>query len=351
MVRNTSVRVPAASVAANSASGSVTTQDSAFTTQPWTAAGIIESGHYRVERVEFARGGETLVGNLFLPASDGPGPAVVVLGPVAFVKEQSPMQYATRLAREGFVVLIFDPAHHGESSGEPRRLESGAIKTADLRAALAYLGTRAEVEVDALHILGLCQGVNWAIDAANFEPNVKSLALVAGHYLTPETATLYTGDTLAARVERSAVADAAFRADGTVTYIPLVAADADRPEPLALLQAPPIQQFYIRWADRGPFWRFHGLWENRIPAMNEAAIWGHRSDLAVPELKLPVLILHADQAASGPTVPKAIFAAIGSSEKELIWLGERNQMQFYEDPLTIDLVTGHLTKFFNRPGS
>lgn len=320
-----------------------------FQTQVWGNAQRIANAHYAVERVTFPSGGIEVVGNLFLPARQtGARPAVVVVGPVGFVKEQSPTQYASRLAREGFIALVFDPRYHGESAGEPRRLENGKAKAEDLCAALDYLATCPKVDQSALHLLGVCQGVNWTVDAANADRRVRSIALVAGHYLTPETALMYLGsaEEVERRVARSQAAEKRYRESGQLDYIPVVSELPTPPDPDALLVAPPIQQFYIRWADRGPFWNFHGLWENRLAAMSEAGIWGHRVDEAMSRLATPTLMVHADRAASGPEIPRRLFAAIPAIDKELVWLGAENQMQFYEDPLTIDRVTPELARFY-----
>ncbi|MGE8494641.1 alpha/beta hydrolase [Comamonas sp.] len=322
----------------------------AFQTQAWGASGRIANTHYAVEQVRFLSQGTEIVGNLLLPSGHvGPRPAVAVMGPVGFVKEQSPMQYATRLAREGFVVLVFDPRYHGESAGTPRRLESGAAKTQDLQAALEYLAQRAEVDSAALHLLGICQGVNWAVDAAITEPRVRSVALVAGHYLTPQTALMYLGSEqeIERRAARSQAALKQFQESGAVDYIPVVSERPTPPNPDALLKASAVQQFYSRWANRHAFWNFHGLWENRIAMMSEAGIWGHRADQAMAKLSTPTLMVHADRAASGPDIPRRLFASIPAASKELVWLGQENQMQFYEDPITLDHVTPELTRFYH----
>ncbi len=319
-----------------------------FETQPWGPSKRIEGPHYAVERITFEVEGTPVVGNLFLPKGGTLRPAVAMLGPVAFVKEQVPIQYASRLAREGIVALAFDPRHHGESGGEPRRLEDGARKTADLRAALAFLATRAEVDPARLGILGICQGVNWAVGAAVEEPRAARLALVAGHYLTAETAAMYLGtpDNVAARVAKGRAAADRFRRDGTTDYVRIVQPRADQPDPEALLTALPIHQFYIPWADRGPFRAYRGLWENRINAGAEAMIWGGEVSPLFPRITQPLLMVHAERAASGPAIPRRLFDAVPGTRKELVMLGVRNQLQFYEDPLTIDLVAPLLSQHF-----
>jgi hypothetical protein len=132
-----------------------------------------------------------------------------------------------------------------------------------------------------------------------------------------------------------------------VSYIPVVSAQPTRPDPTALLIAPPVHQYYIRWADRGLFWNFHGLWENRITAMSEAAIWSHDVRAVMARLTTPTLMVHADRAASGPQIPRDLFEIIRADRKELVWLGSQNQLQFYEDPITIDQVVPRVANFFS----
>lgn len=317
-----------------------------FTTQPWSAERRVDAGSYTVERLSFQSQGVPLVGNLFVPQGQGRKPAVVLIGPVAYVKEQAPLQYATRLAREGIVALIFDARFHGESGGLPRRFESRQAKVEDLRAAVDYLASRPEVDAEQLHLVGVCQGVNWAAEASIDHPRVRSVALIAGHYLMPETAMLYLGSSaaVAARLERAEQARKRFEATGEVEYIPIVSL-TDRE---ALLTPRPIHDFYYRWADRGPFAGHTGLWENRITRMSELDVWGHRVEPVLARVTRPLLMIHSERAASGPQIPRALFERVGSRDKEAVWIPGRNQIQFYQDPITIDAAVAPLKRFVMR---
>ncbi|MBD2306032.1 alpha/beta hydrolase [Chroococcidiopsis sp. FACHB-1243] len=291
---------------------------------------------YVVQKIKFNSQGVELVGCLFAPEDlqGKKAPAIPILGPVAFVKEQSPLQYATRLASEGFITLIFDPRTHGESGGEPRRYESGKAKVQDIRAAIDFLATQETVNSNRIFALGVCQGVNWIIEAATQDQRIKALSIVAGHYLILETAEKYLGSTdkVQERIARATRAREKFERTRQVDYIPIVSED----DPNALLLPKPIYQWYVRWADRGEVWRFHGLWENRIAAMSEAELWGYRVDETVRNLNTPILMIHSDRAASSADIPKQLFKGIPAKDKELVWLGNQVQFQFYEDPVTID---------------
>jgi dienelactone hydrolase len=297
---------------------------------------------YSKQNVKFESGGIDLAGILFLPYGQGPHPAVAVMGPVAFVKEQSPVQYASRLARMGVATLIFDPRYHGASGGEPRRFESGTAKIEDLSAAVTYLTNHKDIAPDRIGLLGICQGVNWAIEASNQDPRVKALGLVAGHYLMPETAVMYLGDQSAveARADRSATAQALYKETGEVQYISIVGSDD------ALLTHQVVDDWYSPWANHASWFTFRGLWENRIAAMSEAGIWGWRTDEKITNLKTPVLMIHGDKAATGADLPQRLFNTIPSDDKSMVWINGVSQIQFYEDPLVIDAAVDVLSVNF-----
>jgi len=324
------------------------TEVRAFMTQPWGASNSLLTRSYTVHRITFTSHDLTLVGNLFVPHVNRPAPAVVIVGPVAFVKEQAPLQYATRLAALGCAALIFDPRYHGESEGVPRRYESPLAKTEDISAAVSFLAAHIEVDANQISVVGICQGVNWAIEATRLDQRVKSICLVAGHYLMPEVAKMYLGgqEKVDERLAKSLAATGCFEESGQTEYIPIVSSSFTDNDSEALLSAEFIQSFYIRWADRHPMLSHRGLWENRITAMSEHLIWGHRIDLSVCDLHIPTLMIHADRAASGPNIPRELFAKIPSINKSLVWLGLQGQIQFYEDPITIDLAVQHIVDFF-----
>lgn len=304
-------------------------------------------GSYTMEQITFRCNGIDLVGNLYIPTGlSRPVPALPILGPVAFVKEQSPVQYATRLAKAGFVTLVFDPSFHGESGGEPRRYESPQAKVADLQAAVDYLLTRAEVDRNRLYLLGICQGTNWTIEAAVADRRIRALAIVAGHYLTQSVIDQHNGgeNQTRDRVARARQARAKYEATGKVDYIPIVSLD----DPNALLTARPIYEWYIRWANRSSAWEFHGQWENRITTMSEAELWTYRVDEKVKLLNTPTLMIHADRAASGAVAPKTLFEQIAAIDKQLVWLDNQIQFQFYEEPETIDQAVNNIAEWFHQ---
>lgn len=134
------------------------------------------------EKVSFESRGETLVGNLYLPENEKTAPAVVLLGPMTFQKEQAPTEYARRLAEMGFAALVFDPRYRGESSGEPRCWENPMAKVEDVSSAVDFLVTRHEVDADRIAGLAICQGSSEMLRAVADDSRIRAFATVAGHY-------------------------------------------------------------------------------------------------------------------------------------------------------------------------
>lgn len=312
-------------------------------------------GRYTVEAVSFPSGGLTLRGNLYVPTGlDGPAPAVPILGPYCFVKEQAPVQYATRLADEGFVALAFDPAHHGASDGEPRRLEDPRAKVADVRAALDFLAARQGVDADRLAVLGVCEGASEMLQVAVEDPRVTAIATVSGHYRDEDNdIELAGGEALAAgeitrdevverlraRQERGAAALARFEATGQVDYEKIV-------DPVRTDVALPwrmIWDWYHGWADRG-------LWENRYAVMSDVPYFAFESLTAARSLRTPLLMVHADFC-DGPDAARRQFAAVPGTDKRLVWQGENTHFQYYEDPAVIDHAVGLAAAWFRDHGS
>ncbi|HEX7365564.1 MAG TPA: dienelactone hydrolase family protein, partial [Pelobium sp.] len=112
------------------------------------------------KKIHFKSQNQNIVGLLCTDGSEQKKPAVVILGPICSVKEQSPIQYSTRLAEKGFVALCFDARGYGESGGKPRQLESLKNKEQDVEAAIDYLISRNNVDANKIFLIGICNGTN-----------------------------------------------------------------------------------------------------------------------------------------------------------------------------------------------
>lgn len=133
------------------------------------------------ERITFKSRDVQVIGHLHRPDSFDPDktyPTLVMSTPGSSVKEQIGANYATRLAKKGYLALTFDPSYQGESGGEPRDLEDPSTRVEDIRCAVDYLMTLPYVDEDRVGLLGICAGGGYAVSAALTEHRFKAIATV-----------------------------------------------------------------------------------------------------------------------------------------------------------------------------
>jgi pimeloyl-ACP methyl ester carboxylesterase len=279
------------------------------------------------------------------------------------MKEQAPLQYATRLADEGYASLIFDPRTVGESTGQPRRLENPKMKNEDMVAGLDYLSTRGDVDISRLFLVGICQGGPESLDVASYDDRVIGVASVSGYYRDHETdiymvcagcvawepgadigamkmPTAEQGEALLkARLERAEQARALYNNTGEVVYQPLVdpkVADPDTGS-LAGLPGPVVWSWYGPWTLKG--------FENRYAVMSDVDHFGYTTVPGVAKLNKPALVIHGDNCMNAPAA-KRHFESIPTDKKRLIWKDEFSHFQHYDQPDCVDSNVGDIAEWF-----
>ena len=136
--------------------------------------------------------GHTLAGTLTLPAGasrEKPVPAIVTVTGSGGQERDEPLgpsssyrpfrQIADSLARRGIATLRMDDRGIGESKGNHATATSEDFAN-DIRAGLAYLRTRPEIDGSKLGLVGHSEGGLIAPLVALKEPSLKGLVLLAG---------------------------------------------------------------------------------------------------------------------------------------------------------------------------
>jgi len=298
---------------------------------------------YTSQRVSIPSGDTQMAGILCMPReSERPTPAFAVIGPIGFVKEQSPIQYATRLARLGYAAVVFDPRHFGDTGGEPLQYDSPTRKVADLRAAVQFISALDTVDSERIGLVGVCMGANWAAQAAVEEPAVSRVALVAGAYLTRSAMVAGYGGQQAFDqwVTSTRPAHDHFLATGETDYRPMI---AERMEDSFFNFDVPYA-WYSNWVRHEPL-DYRGLWGNRLATVSEHELWQHDAEDSFRRLSLPTLVVNStDSATDVPTV-EGLVAQLPGNDKVMVVTGDQIQTQFYDDPLTIDLTVDHIDEW------
>lgn len=302
---------------------------------------------YRTEKIEFYSHGSKISGIVFTPESQ-PKACITLFGPIGFVKEQSPIQYATRLAKEGYQTLIFDPRYYGESEGTPRQFENRESKVQDIISSVSYLFA---LNTNSLPVyaVGICQGTNWVAEAATRDPRIKNIALVASALLSPAMGANYlSNDEVKMKVARGEAARKKYESEGMIEYMHIGPIEND--DTPAMMPFQHITDWYTPWEIRSDFLKYRGTWKNEVTSMSESLIWGYDVSDVMSQITQPIIMIHSDKAASGPITPKEMFARISSKDKKLVWFDDNQvQYQFYEDPRTIDLAVETISDWFDQP--
>jgi fermentation-respiration switch protein FrsA (DUF1100 family) len=134
-----------------------------------------------LQPITVPRGPIDLAADLYLPDStDDAAPlrAVVLSTPGSSVKEQIGANYASRLAARGIAALVFDPAHQGQSGGEPRDLEDPYRRGEDISYAIDELSTVPGIAPERIGVLGICAGGGYAVHTARTDHRIKAVGTV-----------------------------------------------------------------------------------------------------------------------------------------------------------------------------
>lgn len=277
---------------------------------------------YRIERVQFQSQGETLVGQLYIPqgvSSARPGRAAVVTGAWLTIKEQMPAVYAAELARRGTMALAFDFRGFGESGGQPRALEHPQRKTDDIRAAVAFLQTRADVDRQRIAGLALCASAGYLAEAAATTPALRSIALVAPWlHNRAIVEQVYGGEQGVIQLL------AAGRAAAAAARPSLIPAASSSDRSALMFQVP-----YYTEPQRGLL----PQWENRFNVASWEP-WLSLDAVAIaPRVQVPTLIVHSEAAAI-PQGARAFAAGLRAPKTER-WLPGVTQFDFYDQPAAV----------------
>lgn len=142
------------------------------------------------QMVSYRSGSETVSGYLASPAGGAKSPAIVVIqewwGLNDFVKEK-----ADRFAKQGYVAIAVD-LYRGKVATDPdtahqlmRGLpEDRAMR--DLKAAVAYLRSRPDVDPKRIGAVGWCMGGGYSLQLGLADPTLAGAVIYYGHLVTED---------------------------------------------------------------------------------------------------------------------------------------------------------------------
>lgn len=289
-----------------------------------------------INRVTFQSEGETLVGNLYLPATYKAGdrvPTIVVTGAWTTVKEQMPAIYAQRLVDRGFATFAFDFRYWGESGGTPRQYESPPAKVQDIKNAAVFLKSLSAVDGDRIGGLGICASAGYMAQAVAEDANFKSFATVAAWLHEPKSLqALFGKETVQRRMKIGKAARQQFDRTGKVEYVPAYA----QSDSSAAMSG---NVSYYGSKERGVI----PQWTNRFAVMSWHEWQAFNGVEIASKIKAPTLMVHSDGSALPDNARK--FYSQLSGQKQLVWTNGQH-LDFYDrDPQVSTAVAALATHF------
>jgi uncharacterized protein len=313
-------------------------------TDPWLPddrSKLLVADPRRREPISFESDRNRLAGHVYRPPQAAPGkatPAIVMVGPVSSVKEQTLPHYGERFADAGYTVLTFDPRGLGESEGEPRFHYDPWSIVCDYVNATSYAMTREDVDPERVAVVGVCMGGGYALATAARDHRLAACASVAGGYDIGGTFQRSLGvDRLAAYLRL-----ANDRRDGE--YIPTIAKELSDDVPLAIMPTPEAYSYYDRTSrDHAPTWSPQTTAASLEPYLTFNAIG--QAPLVAPT---PLLVVHGTtDAVLPPELAQAAYdAAIGP--KELVWIETHNHIELYDQDPYVSEAVEHVLRWLER---
>ncbi|MBK0381669.1 alpha/beta hydrolase [Pedobacter sp. SD-b] len=303
------------------------------------------TNNFTTKKINFKSNNQNVVGLLCNNETKEKKPAVVVLGPICSVKEQSPVQYATRLAEKGFVALCFDARGYGESEGQPRQFESLKNKEQDVKAAIDYLISRKDVDTNKISLIGICNGTNEMMQVSIEDDRVKATALISGNYLIKENMVHLLGNETIWKkhLDNANLAKERFEKTGKVDYIKIV----DSIGSSQLLPPLPIYDWYHPWENKAPYFGYRGGWQNKVTAMSEAETLTFDALAVAKKITKPTLVIHGEMSDGGYEFAKQVFNSIPAENKKSVWINKTVHFQFYDDPIIIGRSVDEVSSFLH----
>ncbi len=160
----------------------------------WSGEMRLASAAMQVEAIEFPSAGGACCGALYRldePAGERPGVVILAHG-LSGTRLTQYDRRARRLVQGGVVVLDFDPRFVGTSPGTPRQRIDAFGWLADLRAAVAYVRSREDVDGRRVGLYGSSLGGGLSLAVAEEDPGIRAIALdvpaIDGMRATPSPA-------------------------------------------------------------------------------------------------------------------------------------------------------------------
>ena len=296
------------------------------------------------EKVHFQSDGLKVVGNLFRPQNSKEEevslPAILVAGAMTGVKEQVAGQYAERIAKDGYVTLVLDHRHFGESQGEPRQHEDPAKKLEDFKNAISFISLLKGIDRERIGACGISMGGGYMLQLAAFDRRIKTVSIVASGLNLADTLLEMLGkEGFVNFLKEFNNARQRHYDTGEVQYIPAVATDN---KPAAMIGDEPFEYY-------GTSRAWSPGWVNRYTTESIENLMSYN---AIPYARhvspTPLLIVHGkNDKYCLPKFAQEVYD-LADEPKEILWLDTSNHIDLYDNEKYVGPAISKIVEWFNK---
>jgi fermentation-respiration switch protein FrsA (DUF1100 family) len=296
------------------------------------------------EKVHFQSEGLKVVGTLFRPQNSKEEevslPAILVAGAMSGVKEQVAGQYAERIAKDGYVTLVLDHRHFGESEGEPRQHEDPAKKLEDFKNAISFISSLKGIDRERIGACGISMGGGYMLQLAAFDRRIKSVSIVASGLNLADTLLEILGkEGFVNFLKEFNNARQRHYDTGEVQYIPAVATDN---KPAAMIGDEPFEYY-------GTSRAWSPGWVNRYTTESIENLMSYN---AIPYARhvspIPLLIIHGkNDKYCLPKFAQEVYD-LADEPKEILWLDTSNHIDLYDNEKYVGPAISKIVEWFNK---
>lgn len=250
----------------------------------------------------FTSGTARCAATLYLPDNGGARPPVIVMAHgLGAVRAMGLARYARRFTAAGYVCLVFDYRHFGDSDGEPRQLLSVARQRDDWLAAIACARTLEETDSDRVVAWGTSFAGGHVIEVAAGRPDGLAAAIVQCPFTDGPASALTAAHPLSAgKAAAAALRDTARARRGKP---PVMVAVTGPPGATAILTAPDAVPGYQALVPPD------GGWLNEITARAVFEILRARPGRHAARVAVPILFALCETDPLTPAGPARRSAA------------------------------------------
>jgi alpha-beta hydrolase superfamily lysophospholipase len=295
----------------------------------------------RQEKVAFPSGIVSCAGHLFLPephaATEERLPVVILAHGFSGTMDRL-VPHAERFAAGGIAALVFDYRGFGESGGQPRQVVDLPSQHQDLRAAIAWVRGREDLDPDRVALWGNSLGGAHVISVAADDPRIVAVVAQIPFNGFPR------------RVEGRSTG-AALRLFGAMVwdfvkgrlhlepfYIPMVA----KPGELAVTATQEAER-HIQTLTGG---NAATLWKNQVAPRGLLQMLRYRPALDAARLQAPLLVCAAEQDREAPVDNARALATAAPRGALRVYPG--THFAFYTDPDIRDRALANQLAFLHE---